>query len=200
QESTNRGRRYPAIDGARPALLSVDVPARTPLEPGPARGGKPARIALTLERRPDDDLAPVGRKLEVEARPERFVAEPELHHLWLDDDPPTLEERQEVARVFAPDVDSDAPGTLILEACEQADRVAVGGRMLVLRDEQRARQKRDSVLGIEQCDGEPAAARTGRLAHLLDLQAILDLLGRRRHRLRQPRVDARIGRPVGCHA
>ena len=78
--------------------------------------------------------AAVRRELEIEARAERLVAEAELHHLRLDDDAPALEERQEIARVFAANVDADPPRALVLEASEQADRVAIGRRVLVLRD------------------------------------------------------------------
>ena len=161
QEPPHRGRRDAPVDGPRPALLCVDVPAGAPLEPGPAVRREPPRVALPLKRRAHDDLRAVGGQLEVEPRTQRLVAEAELHHLRLDDHAPPLQERQQIARVFAADVDSDAAGPLVLEAREQPDRVAIRGRVLVLRDEQRARQQRHPVLGIEQRDGQPAPRAAG---------------------------------------
>ena len=104
---------------------------------------------------------PSGDELEIEAGAKRLVAEAELHHLRLDDDAPPFEEREKVARVLAAHVDSDAPRPLILEAREQADRVAIGRRVLVLRHEQRAREKRDPRFGVEESDrqGSPGAVR-----------------------------------------
>ena len=170
------------------------MPARAALEPAALRRRELARVALALERRPHDDLRAVRRELEIEARAERLVAEAELHHLRLEDHAPALEERQQIARVLAANVDADAPWALVLEAGEQADRVAVRRRMLVLGDEKRARQEGHAVLGIEERDRETAAAGAGRVPDLLHLQAVFDLLGRGRHRLRQPRIDSRSAR------
>jgi len=173
-----------------PARLERDLFGASP-EAGIGVHGRPTAPLEPLEGATDpldDDLRAVGGQLEIEPRTERLVAEPELHHLRLDDHAPPLQQRQEIARVFAPDVDSDAAGPLVLEACEQPDRVPIRRRMLVLRDEQRARQERDPVLGIEQRDGQPAA-RAACVADRLHLKAVFDLLGRRRDGLGQPRID-----------
>jgi len=194
QQPTHRRRRDPAIDGPRPAFLRVDVPAGAPFEPGAAGGGEPPRVAVPLERGADQDLRSVLGELEVEARTQGLVAEAQLHHLRLDDDPTPLEKRQEIAGVLAADVDPHAARPLILEPGEEPHRVAIGRRVLILTEQQRGRQEGLSRLGIEQGDGERPAGPAAGVADRPDLQPVLDLLGRRRHRFGEPGVDA-----VGSH-
>jgi hypothetical protein len=198
KQTTNGRRRHAPVDGARPALLCVDVPARASLEPGAARRREPPRVSGTLERRAHQDLRAVPAKLEVEARTEGLVAEAKLHHLRLYDHPSAFEQGKELAGVFPADIDTDPPRTLVLEPSEQTNGVPIRGRVLILSAEKGARKKKSPRIRIEQRDRKHArSVRT--VSDGLDLQAVLDLLGRGGHWLRKPCVDTRSRRRRRAH-
>ena len=107
-QAADAARRDAAIDGARPALLRVDVPAGAALEPAALVERELARVAGALERGLHEDRGSVGTQLEIEARAEGLVAEAQLHHLRLEDDASSLEEREEIGGVFTAHLDADA--------------------------------------------------------------------------------------------
>src|SRR4029077_1336046 len=82
-------------------------------------------------------------------------------------------------------------GSLIFESSQKAHRFAVGRWVLVLTDEEGAREQGYASIGVEEREGERSRGRTCAMTHLLHLQAILDLLGRGGHWLGEPRIDAR---------
>ncbi len=167
--------------------LDVDVPARAPLEPRALRREELSSLAHAaggLARAREEGLhehrLAVLRELELEARAERLVVVAELHHLRLEDHAAPAQGVEQVARVLAAHLDADATRLLALEPREETQRLAVGGRRLRLRDEQRARQERRPRLGVDDADRERGLAR---------LDAVLDLR-LRRHRVGEPRFDA----------
>ena len=125
---------------------------------------------------------------------QRLVAEAELHHLRLDDDPPPLEQRQADRRVLAPHFDPHPARPFVLEPREHADRLAVGRRRLALHREEGARQERRARVRVEQ--GHDERSRRRPVPGGLHLEAVLDRLRHRRHRLGEPSVDARRNGPA----
>ncbi len=201
EQAADGGRRNAPVDRPGPAFLRIDVPARATLEPGAARRREPSWVALALKRCAHEDLRAVGRELEIEAGSQGLVAEAQLHHLRLDDDTPALEKGEQIARVLAANIDSDATWPLVFEAGEEANGLAIRRGVLILSNEERARQERDTGVRVEQGDGQCASAAAGvprararSVRHLLYLQAVFDVLGLRRHGFREPRVDARTAR------
>jgi hypothetical protein len=186
-ETAERGRRDAAIDGPREPFLRVDVPARAALEPSALRRREAARIAGALEARLHEHLRAVLGELEIEAGAERLVAEPELHHLRLEDDPTPLEEREEIGRVLAADLDPDAPRAVVLEAREHPQGVTVACGRLGLGGHELAREERGPCVGIEHGHGERGRPH---------LDAVLDALRGLGHRVGEPRVDAGRDTPV----
>ena len=169
-----------SIGRAQPSCASTCQPGLPSNQP-PWFSVNFARVAAALEARLHEHGGPVGTQLEIEARTDRLVAEPELHHLRLEDDSAPLQERQEVGGVLAAHLGADPPGAIIFEPSEQAERVAIGRRLLRLELEERGRRERRTRVGIEQRHAEAARPY---------LHAVLDRLRCRGHRLGQPGVDA----------
>ena len=180
-EAPDAAGRDAAIDRTRPALLRIDVPARAALEPTALVQRELPRVAAALERGLHEDGGSVGTQLEVEAGTDRLVAEAELHHLRLEDDASPFQERKEIGGVLAAHLGADPTRSVVLETRQQAERIAIGGRLLRLELEERRRREGRARIRIEQRDAQ--AART-------HLHAVLDRLRCRGHRLGEPGVDA----------
>ena len=185
-EAAQRCGRDSSIDRARDALLRIDVrkSRRLPSNHAPLRGAELPRVAGALEGRAHDQVLTVGRQVEIEARTQRLVAEAELHHLRLEHDAPALQERQEVAHVFAAHVDADTPRPLRLEASQHADRFAIPGRGLILRLQEQALGKSGM-----RCTGSSIVTVQHAADAPLRLHAVLERFRRGGQRFGKPSVD-----------
>ena len=189
QEAPHRRRRHAPVDRARPALLRVDVPARAALEPGAARRREPAAgrpgAGTPCARRSaspsgDSSRSKRGRSGSSPKRSSIICGSTMTRR-------PLSSGRRSLASSPRTSMPTRRGPWFSKRASRRiASRSAVGCWSCATSSALGRSGTRFSGLRSVMVS---AAAGAARVPDLLHLEAVLDLLGRRRHRLGQPRVD-----------
>ncbi len=145
------------IERACDAFVRVDVIARRAFEPATRGELEAAAVVLAFEGDLRHDRVRADH-LQVEARAQRFFGEAQLHQRGLQQYAAIAQEREQLGRIFAADVDGRVARITALEAGQHAQRIAVGSGRYALPIERHAGQERRAVVDVEHGDGEPALA------------------------------------------